>query len=309
MRPKDRETGKQLKHALTRFNQTARTLPGIRNSDNLDAFVEQLVESIRRVRYVDVVKARRISAACADPQQECFDPIKAAAFHQRTGNKEEAFWLVFLFVHFGKHARGGWRYIRKIYGKCAEGGLWDWVATRDDVAGFRKWLHEHNHEVKNKGTPGGFGNHRKYESLEAYSENGTGAVIESYVEWINPPRTHEALINGILAEVANDRGEAFERLYESMKTVRRFGRTARFDYLTMLGKIGLADIAPASPHLIGATGPLKGAHLLFGSAKTQTELNALTIELGSQLGVGMQVMEDALCNWQKSPNAFKAFRG
>lgn len=309
MRPKDRETGEQLRNALADFDCTVRALPGIRNADNLEAFIEQLVESIRRICYVDAIKTRAISAACADPQQECFDPIKAAVFHQRAGNKEEAFWLVFLFVHFGKHARGGWRYVRQIYGRCDEGGLWNWASTSADVAGFRKWLHEHRSVLKSKDAPGGFGNHRKYESLSAYSENGTGAVIVSYVGWVNPPRTHEVLMASVLAKVANDPGQAFAWLYKSMDTLRRFGRTARFDYLTMLGKLGLADIAPASPYLIGATGPLKGARLLFGIAGPSATLDAFTTELGNHLGVGMQVMEDSLCNWQKSPAAFKAFRG
>jgi hypothetical protein len=33
------------------------------------------------------------------------------------------------------------------------------------------------------------------------------------------------------------------------------------------------------------------------------------LELDATLGVGMQVMEDSLCNWQKSPIRFKHFRG
>jgi hypothetical protein len=86
---KDRQTGQQLRDALTAFDRTFRALPGVRNNANLEAFVEQLIESIRRIRYVDALKIRPVSAACADPQQECFDPIKAAAFHGRAGNKEE----------------------------------------------------------------------------------------------------------------------------------------------------------------------------------------------------------------------------
>jgi hypothetical protein len=33
------------------------------------------------------------------------------------------------------------------------------------------------------------------------------------------------------------------------------------------------------------------------------------VKLGDALGVGMQVMEDSLCNWQKSPEAYVPFRG
>lgn len=309
MRPKDQQTGARLREALAVFHRTVQPLPGVQEAANLQAFTEQLVESIRRIRYVDAIKARAISAACADPQQACFDPIKASVVHLRNGDREEAFWLVFLFVHFGKHGRGGWRYIREIYGRFGEGGLWNWATTSADVVGFRDWLHQHRNTLMNKDTPGGFGNHRKYESLDARSDNGTGAVVESYVNWVKPPRTHEALMAGFLAETANNPGDAFALLYKSMDALRRFGRTARFDYLTMLAKLGLANIAPGSPYLIGATGPLKGARLLFGFGGPPSRLDAVTTKLGIHLGVGMQVMEDALCNWQKSPANFKPFRG
>ncbi len=97
-----------------------------------------------------------------------------------------------------------------------------------------------------------------------------------------------------------------------MGAVISFGRTARFDYLCMLGKLGLAAIEPGSTYMDGATGPFDGAKLLFGNeakGMTRRELDALLIDLGAALNVGMQVIEDALCNWQKSPGKFKAFRG
>lgn len=108
-------------------------------------------------------------------------------------------------------------------------------------------------------------------------------------------------------------GETFDWLYRSMNQVQRFGRLGIFDYLTMLGKLGVAPIEPPSAYLSGATGPLKGARLLFAndpkgrlSAKT---LDGYLKELDGQLGVGMQALEDSLCNWQKSPNKFTPFRG
>jgi hypothetical protein len=106
---------------------------------------------------------------------------------------------------------------------------------------------------------------------------------------------------------------AFDDLYQSMKAVKRFGRTARFDYLAMVGKVGLAPIEPGSAYLENSTGPITGARLLFGGRKTAElsprELNQQLVELNTELNVGMQVLEDALCNWQKSPNQLKRFRG
>ncbi|MCB4825574.1 alpha-glutamyl/putrescinyl thymine pyrophosphorylase clade 3 protein [Roseicella aerolata] len=38
-------------------------------------------------------------------------------------------------------------------------------------------------------------------------------------------------------------------------------------------------------------------------------LTARLIDLDDVLRVGMQVMEDSLCNWQKSPTTFIHFKG
>jgi hypothetical protein len=106
-----------------------------------------------------------------------------------------------------------------------------------------------------------------------------------------------------------NRREAFNELYRSMHVVASFGRMARFDYLTMVGKLGLAQIEPGSTYMQGATGPINGARLLFGERASALDLDAWLVELEGELHVGMQVLEDALCNWQKSPAEFVPFRG
>ena len=68
-------------------------------------------------------------------------------------------------------------------------------------------------------------------------------------------------------------------------------------------------------YMQGATGPYQGALLLFGENSrpklSQSELEAWLVRLEAHLDLyfGMQVLEDALCNWQKSPRKFKPFRG
>lgn len=309
MRPKDQSLAQRLEAGLLAYDQE-RPLIGIRNPVTRSVFLEQLVESVHRVKYVAVIRRRTLSERSADPNDDFFDPIKAAIVHHQKGELDEAFWLVFLFVHFGKHARAGWRYIRDVYGRLGNGERWDWANTSTDLPGFRAWLHDHRSALKHNGTPGGFGNHRKYESLDAYSPNGTGSVVESYINWVG--RTHQERMDQACQHTAGDPRKAFDYLYHSME-VKRFGRTARFDYLTMIGKLGLAPLEPGSTYMQGSTGPVTGARLLFGGEKeaalSAAELDSWLIELDTKLGVGMQVLEDALCNWQKSPTKFKRFRG
>lgn len=307
MKPRDREEGARLEATLRSYAQDDRPLPGIESEARRRTFVEQLLESIRRIKFITVLRARDICDQRADPRDLLFDPLKAAILQQRRGNVEEAFWLLFLYIHFGKHSKAGWRYARAIYGRLGEGGLWDWPTVSSDVPGFRAWLNARQAALLN-GKPRGFGNHRKRESLSGLGDNGTGAAVETYVHWINPPRTHQVLMSENLREAGGDPGVAFDALYHSMEMVRRFGRLARFDYLTMVGKLGLSPIKPNSAYLNGSSGPLAGARLLFGNV-TAANLDDWVVQLDEQLQVGMQVLEDSLCNWQKSPDQFRPFRG
>lgn len=313
MRPRDLDLAQRLDAGLRSFAQT-QPLPGVQDSAIRQVFVEQLLESVRRIKYVSRICERDVSCLRANPSSDLFDPLKAAVFQKRQGQIDEAFWLVFLSVHFGKNRRTGWRLARDVYGCLGSGHPWDWIRTSSSPGGFRHWLTANQAILQGgDGISRHFGNHRKYESLDGSSPKGTGAAVESYVRWVDPPRTHEMLIQEALQQSGGDRRGAFDQLYYSMNAVTRFGRTAKFDYLTMVGKLGLAVIEPGSPYMQGATGPLNGARLLFGGSKTavlsSSDLDSWSTTLADHLEVGMQVMEDALCNWQKSPGIFRPFRG
>lgn len=308
MKLKEMKYERQIEAAIIRYEQQYGILPGIAHGEDRIVFIEQLVESLRRMRYIAAISKRPTSPLRADPASELFDPEKAAVYFKGQGNIDEAFWMVFLSVHFGKNKKGGWGYVSGVYARGGEKGVWSWQAVSADPAAFRNWLDNHK-----GGLRGGFGNHRKYESLDAYSNSGTGSVVESYVDWVGPARSHSHLINQAKLSGINSPIDLFDHFYKSLRAVKRFGRLAKFDYLAMVGKLGLANIKPGSTYMNGATGPLDGARLLFDGTKNSTtywkDLDDKLVVLEGFLGVGMQPLEDALCNWQKSPGKFIAFRG
>lgn len=304
MRPRDAATYARLDHALTSFRE--HPMPGIRSRSNRVALIEQMVESVHRVEFIRALQQRPISPSRCDPNSDLFDPLRAAILHRNAGNIDEAFWLVFLLVHFGKSPRGGWRYVQDIYGRLGDPERWNWLAVSASPGAFRQWLLENQEEIKPRCR---FGNHRKYQSLDAMSNTGTGAAVETYVNWVGPAHSHQAMVQEVLQQSNSNASIAFESLYKSMKSVASFGRMARFDYLTMIGKLNLAPIIPNSAYISTATGPLTGARLLFGNSIRPSDLENLVACLGSHLRLGMQEMEDSLCNWAKSPGKFKAFRG
>jgi hypothetical protein len=219
---------------------------------------------------------------------------------------EEAFWLVFLAIHCGKNLKTKWRLAGELYG-ANEAVPWTWARVSADPQSYSDWVRDSHEKFS-----GLFGNHRKYESLKP-GPRGTAAAVSSYVAWIKGVGSHADLIAQAQAQAQGNQRKAFALLYEEMKVVVRFGRTARFDYLTMLAKLGLAAIDADSTYMNEATGPKRGARLLFdGQIDSNTgsrELERRVAFLERHLGVGMQVMEDSLCNWQKSPNQYVQFRG
>jgi hypothetical protein len=309
LRPSDISRGAALDAKLVKFDSEVEALLGIKSATARAVLVEQMIESLRRIEFVHVVRDGKLDPRRADPSSDLFDPIRAAAFRMRKGEFDEAFWLVFLSTHFGKHVKYGWGLTRAVYGG-SNGEAWTWSRVSKSVDAFRIWLSKNEAILK---ATYAFSNHRKYQSLSAESDVGTGAVVASYVGWVAPPRTHPQMIQEIHTKIGQDPRAVFAFLYGSMDSVMGFGRLGKFDFLTMLGKLGIAPIEPGSAYLAGATGPLQGARLLFtGDPKTKVssrDLDARLSSLDSYLNVGMQVLEDSLCNWQKSPKKFISFRG
>jgi hypothetical protein len=279
-----------------------RPLPGIDDPQALETLSTQIISSLRREDYYKLVQVRRISARRADPNDDAFDAERAVAYHVQQGNFDEAAWLTFLMTYFAKPDGTGWLRLRDVYGKLGN-GIWDWQSVRADPEKFAIWLKANWQQVRGK-----FGNHRKYESLRPDSARNMGRAVGDYVRWIGR-KGHRARFEELMTRGSND---PFDTLYREM-AVTSFGRLAKFDYLMLLGRYGIANVIPSSAYLDGATGPLAGACLLFtGSRDANTPgaaLQQILDDLDADLHVGMAVLEDALCNWQKEPLHFVHFQG
>ena len=304
MRSKDRRRQGDLEAGLVAFSHHTR-LAGIADTDARASLARQMIDSLHRIEFVQRLGERVPDERRKDPHSELFDPVKAAFLHNRAGDTDEAAWLVFLSTHFGYHRRIHWDLTRLVYGALDKGPIWTWARTSSDLAGFQAWFE--TNALQFAGLP--FGNHRKYESLRPEADNNLVATIASYVNWVGSNRGFALLV----ADTHNlDSKAQFDRLYRTCPVVQ-FGRTAKFDFLTMIGKLDIADIEPPLPYLQGATGPTRGAKLLIAGDPTAkipvSQLSDLVVALGESLGVGMQVMEDSLCNWQKSQFQYLPFRG
>ena len=299
------EQVQEIKKSLNDFSEKIFKLVGLDSETKIEVLSKQINDSIRRVKYVKDLTNAKFVHERMEPSSELFDPLKAAVLMTRQGNIDEACWLVFLAVHFGKHSKNKWRLVRKIYGKLGSSDHWCWNSIKGDLKAFSNWFNDNIHHFDNER----FSNHRKYESLK-----DTVKVLASYVNWVQSCGGHDNMIRDIHRQVGQNPREVFDQLYKNMNKVTRFGRLAKFDYLTMLGKLGIFPIEPGSAYLKdNATGPIRGARLLFGG-DVNAQISPKNLEerlkkIDDHLHVGMQVLEDSLCNWQKSPEVYTLFRG
>ena len=247
----------------------------------MERFVEVLDRSIRQ-RVVVARQWVRIT--------DKSDIISLIHESIQNGQNDEAIWRCFLAAHFGRPSARGQEQVQSAARfLCAfrDKPFWTWkrVAAAPDV--LQEWLDECTEELATLS----YGNHRKYESQKP---DLIWSVMESFIslgqEYGSPSR--------LIATHATEADDRFDELYRRLRTINRFGRTGKFDFLVLLLDIGLISAAPQSCYLRGATGPLKGAKRLWGT-RIPTEHDETAAKLARQLGVSPIVLEDALCNWQK----------
>ncbi|MBW0366650.1 hypothetical protein LDL63_11095 [Ensifer adhaerens] len=304
MWPKRQAEHRRLADALLNHTHTTRALPGAGSQEARDTLAMQFIASLRREDYYRLVQQKVVDARKADPNSGTFDPERAVAYHMQQGDIEAASWLIFLMTEFARPA-SGWQRLQDVYGMLGA-GTWDWNTVSANPQTMIDWLAANWQRIGGK-----FGNHRKYESLRPDSNRSFEKVLRSYLNWIGQDG-HARFFADVVRNNGNDPGTLFNVLYKGMNVVT-FGRLARFDYLALIGRYGIAPIEAASAYLNGATGPLGGVRLLFtGSTNDNSRdrnLQSWLDDLDRDLNVGMAVMEDALCNWQKSPTSFVHYKG
>lgn len=287
-------------------------LPGIATAQQRHCWAEQIVSSLRRISYTDILLMRGVDAARCDPHSGIFDPVRGSLLYQRNGQLDEAVWLTFVLTHFGKHAVDAWKLAANVYGSFGVGPVWTFAQYAADPAGFESMLDAKSGQLANASISGSFSNHRKFQSKKPQA---IAKTFRTYYEWQTEFGGFRDRMIATHERVGQEPQAAFDALYKSMKGVFGFGggRLGRFDFLTMLGKLQLAPITPGSVYLDKATGPLAGARLLFFNNRDHNiigrALEPRVDALDEILGVGKQVIEDSLCNWQKSPDAYVYFRG
>ncbi len=305
-RVKDQQKSNEISNLLDAF--PGFPLVGLTSPIRKSVLIAQLIDSIRRIEYLRLTSARARSASLYTPYSGSFQPFGGSAALHKAGRADDAYWLVYLATHFGKHKTDGWNLTEDFYGRFGQGGVWDWAAASQNPQAIEHWLADIYPHLTSAGRSRRFGNHRKFETLKPGAK-GTGHAVATYIEWILTYGSHQALISHVQGCVGQNPKDVFAYLYKELDKVAKLGRLGKFDLLCNLSNLLIAPILPDIAYIAGSTGPVAGARLLFGNTKTLKQLESACAELAEHLDVSPQVIEDALCNWQKKPEKYVYFRG
>ena len=261
--------------------------PGLKNREDRDRFTACLAVAVADL--ARLASGQTVLSTIPGPASP-FNPFGEIKRLGRTDLKE-ATWLAFLATHVGWDRPDS---CGALYGGLGRQPGWTWDAVSSDRGtGFSRWM-DGSWQQLSRLAP--FGNHRKYLTHRPSAPVSTRDTVRSFAAWTGEQRwPWEAGVGSPEA--------AFDRLYSSLDAVAGFGRTARYDYLRLLGLLGLASVWPGRCYLEGASGPRRGAALMFLGRGPEgvpvSWLEERCADLAGGLGVDLQAVEDAVCNWQK----------
>lgn len=300
----------ELSARLAEYEHAVGILPGLVPAGRRETLIAQMISSLRRIEYIREIQVRPISVERCNPHSKLFDPLRAAAYLGRHGNTNEAVWMTFIGTHFGKHGIDGWRLAANVTGSFGNGPKWTAYHFSVNKAEFYATLVSNEPLLRDPKRSGRYSNHRQYQSKRP---DLIFRTFDTFHNWLFFHGNFHNLLQQAHRDCGQEPTAVFDFLYRAMDPVSGFGRLGRFDFLTMLSKLGLAPIEAGSVYLVGATGPLKGARLLLYNNRSYP-ITALRAQpqvdaLDDYLLVGKQVIEDSLCNWQKNPDYYEYFRG
>lgn len=270
-----------------------RVYRGLRNQENRKSFFDILGNAQAKV----LALRRGKHDGSIDPTEPLFNPLKLIVHLKGMGRMDEAVWLAFLVVHFGPlKGTDKWESIRNFYSKFGKGQL-RWKGVFRNPKSIKDWLLRCRVQWQELQ----FGNHRKYETKKLASSKGTPAVIKDFCEWAGTSP------NQRICTVLKGTPEAsFANIYGSLQ-IRRFGRTAKFDFLCLLGNLGIYSLSPGHCYLKGSIGPRAGAIMVCTGrrgGKLTEYIEQRIIDLQMLLQCQVEALEDTLCIWQKKKAGF-----
>lgn len=270
----------ETQHLSSTLRETLRTQKDILTTEEANRFLDRVF------RTIESHQLSRVRMRTLDGPKDIITWINVA---RAQGEMNEAIWRCFLAAHFGRVSATNGKQQSSSQFLCAFGSqpFWTWNTTSENRDDLKTWLCE----MKEQLATIRFGRHRKYESNRP---EAIFATLDSFITMATRNHGPQQMLS--VKECESDIG--FDVIFRRLRPLVRFGRTAKFDFLMLTRVMELFPFEPRSCYLQGATGPLKGAKLIWGPRST-AELELMAAELVEKSGLSAAIIEDAICNWHQ----------
>lgn len=263
----------------------------------LSVLAKQSYDSIRRIEIYKTYKLR--AAQAVEGGRSYFETSNPFVLAQRSDlDTENRIWIVYLATYFGKSQKSSW----ELFNRAAfdlKRSLITTVQIKADIEKYFNYLESFDFFENSK-----FSNHRKYTKKSLGGRKGLF-------------RSMEYVLENIKQYCNNDQIE-FHEMYKRANQIPNFGRLASFDFSSSLVKCGFSIQEPQSMYARNSTGPLQALGFLLRLTDSDTAIQAqknLSDDLvewfnqNSNIFMVGQVLEDAICNWQKNPKKYIHYTG
>lgn len=265
--------------------------------NKLNILALQTNDSIRRIAIYEKYKERALKAA--EENQEFIDTSIPFVLAQRPDlNLKNRLWVLYIATYFGKSNKSKWElFNRATFDENGTIILYDEI--KEDINKYFAYLSSFEFFDKCD-----YSNHRKFTPKRLEGHKG---VFNSMTYLVNN-----------MDQFAIEEKMDFHSMYKLAQKIPNFGRLAAFDFSCSLVKCGLNVEQPLSMYAEHSTGPMDAIGLILRLTKNNTSPDAKKklctdlmnwfVEKASIFMIG-QVLEDAICNWQKNTSAYTKYIG
>lgn len=265
--------------------------------EELNVLANQTNDSIRRIEVYKLYKSRA-NKAVKDKQEFIYTSNPFVLAQREDLSFEERIWIIYLATYFGKSNKSKWTlFERAAFDRNRT--LISFHSIISDLDKYFKYLASFDFFGQCQ-----FSNHRKFTAKRLYGDNGFFQSVNFFVDNIKMYLPNEKI--------------SFDKMYKLSRNIPNFGRLAGFDFTSSLVKCGFNVEEPKSMYAENSTGPLQGLKLILGMTNSNTSREAqikLSKELvdwfieNSEIFMVGQVLEDAICNWQKDTRKYTKYSG
>lgn len=267
------------------------------DTNSLNILAQQTSDSIRRIQIYKSYENRAFHAVLKN--HDFIHTSIPFVLAQRTDlSQMNSIWTLYVATYFGKSNRSKWElFNRATFANNRSIILFEDI--RQDLNKYFKYLSSFDFF---EGCT--YSNHRKFTAKRLTGEKGVFESMEYFVKNINQYSVENSM--------------AFDSMYKLAQKIPNFGRLAAFDFSSSLVKCGFNIEEPQSMYGEHSTGPLNAIDLLLKStnntSSSETKLKLCSdlmkwFQENSDIFMIGQVLEDAICNWQKNTTKYIQYRG